>query len=168
MVFAMHKCELAIGIHVSPPFWNLLPPPSPPYLSRLAPFSWISIKLSGLDTDADLAFTHQDISLSLAPPSFFHTSAILLFISSAQPTSHVPWFCHHALESCQWLNESCYKNKWHLPSFTLLPLSIIFTFVSIVIAWHFSVLAISSLLLWLSLGILGLKYRYCTPYSTVQ
>ena len=30
IVFAMHQCELAIGVHVSPPILNFLPRPSPP------------------------------------------------------------------------------------------------------------------------------------------
>ena len=34
--FAMLQYESAIGIHVSPPSWTLLPPPSPPHPSRLS------------------------------------------------------------------------------------------------------------------------------------
>ena len=36
MVFAIHQYESAIGIHVSPPPWSPLPPPSPPHPSRLS------------------------------------------------------------------------------------------------------------------------------------
>ena len=36
MVFATHQYESAIGIHVSPPSWTPLPPPSPAYRSRLS------------------------------------------------------------------------------------------------------------------------------------
>ena len=133
MIFAMHKYELAIGIHVSPPFWNLLPRPSP-YPSRLSPVSWISIKLSGLNTDADLAFTLWDISLSLAPPSLFHTSAILLFTSLTQPTSHVLWFCPNALESSSgWMSHVIRTSDiYHLSPCSLSPLfSLLFPLLSL-------------------------------------
>ena len=36
MGFAIHQYESAIGIHVSPPSWIPLTPPSPPYPSRLS------------------------------------------------------------------------------------------------------------------------------------
>ena len=36
MVFAMHQHELATGIHVFPPSWTPLPPPSPLYPSWLS------------------------------------------------------------------------------------------------------------------------------------
>ena len=115
-------------------------------LSLESALSWV-----GLETDGDPASMHWKVSPS--PPSLLQASFILLWTSLAQQTSHVPWLCPCSLESCQWLNDSCYKNKQQLPSFCL-TLSIIFTFVS---KSFLAVPATSPVLLHLLAYILGLK-----------
>ena len=50
--FAIHQHESAMGVHVSPPSWALVPPPSSPCPSRLpqstgsgCPASWVKLAL---------------------------------------------------------------------------------------------------------------------------
>ena len=133
-------------------------------LSLEAALSWV-----GLDTDPDPASTLWEVSPP--PPSLFLASSILSLTSSAQQTSHVPWV-HPSLEPCWWLNNSCCKIKWCLPSFRLTLLSQVFSFCFR--CYCLALLSSASYItaaFTLASGHLGLEIKmlyYCMLYSTVQ
>ena len=85
LVSTKHQHESAIGIHMSPPTWISLPPPSPPHPSRLLP----SPSLSSLSQTTDshwLSVLHMVgyVSMLLSPynppspslPSHVHESVL--------------------------------------------------------------------------------------------
>ena len=74
MVFAIHQCELAIGIHVSPPSWTPFPPLSPPYSSMLSQSTGFRCPASHIRLALVICFTYGDIRVSMLlsqiiPPS---------------------------------------------------------------------------------------------------
>ena len=58
MVFAIYLYELAIGIHVSPPFWSPLLSPSPPYPTRLSQSTGFSCPVSYIKLTLVIYFTY--------------------------------------------------------------------------------------------------------------
>ena len=122
------------------------------------------------DTNADRASTHWKVFHLLHTfPCFFN---IIVNITGTADFA-CSMICPCSLESHQWLNDSCTKKKQNVPSFCLTPLSIIFTFVSITIAWHLLALPATSLTaaFILASGHPGTEIKilsYCILYSKVH
>ena len=79
VVFCKPQYESAIGVDISPPFWNSLPSPSPSHHSRLILSSCLSF-LSYTANSRWLSFTYDNVS-------FHVTLSIHLTLSSPFPMS---------------------------------------------------------------------------------
>ena len=86
MVFAIHRHELAIGIHVSP-----YPPASlPPYPSRLSQSTGFGYLASNIKLALVIYFTYGNVYVSvlffqIIPPSPFPTESKSLFFTPVSP-----------------------------------------------------------------------------------
>ena len=65
MVFAEHQHESAVGIHMSPPSWTYLPPPSPSHPSRLSQSTGFGIPMSYSKFPLAISFTYGNVCVSV-------------------------------------------------------------------------------------------------------
>ena len=63
MVSAVHQHDSAIGIHMSPPSWTYLPPPSPSHPSRLSQSTDFGIPMSYSKFPLAISFTYGNVSV---------------------------------------------------------------------------------------------------------
>ena len=82
MVFAIYQHESAIGIHMSPPSWTSLPPPTQPHQCHRA------LNLSSLLHTANSHWLYSNVYVSvqlsqIVPPSPSSTVSTSLFFMSA-------------------------------------------------------------------------------------
>ena len=65
MTSAIYQQESAIGIHVSPPSWTVLPPHSPPHLSRLSQITSFGFPPSHIELPLAIYLTYGNICVSM-------------------------------------------------------------------------------------------------------
>ena len=86
MVFAIHKHELAVGIHVFPPFPNPLPPPSHPVPLDCSRAPALGALLYASNLHWPSIYMHVSMLFSqIIPPSPSPTYFRSLFFRSASP-----------------------------------------------------------------------------------
>ena len=84
LVPAIHQHESAIGIHMCPPSYTSLPPPSLSHPSRLSQSTGVELPAPYSKFPLAVCFTHGNAYVSmlfplLIPPSPFHTVSTSLF-----------------------------------------------------------------------------------------
>ena len=91
LVSAIYQHESAVGIHMSPPSWASLPPPTPSHPSRLSQNTWLSPLLHTANSH-QLSVLHMGMfmfkccSLSLSHPLLphcVHKSVLCVCVSIA-------------------------------------------------------------------------------------
>ena len=85
--FAIYQYESATGIHVSPPSWTRVSPPSPPHPSRLSQSTDFGCSASYIKLALVIYFTYPKVYVSMLffqiiPPSPSPTESISLFFMS--------------------------------------------------------------------------------------
>ena len=97
LVSSIHKHESVIGIHMSPPSWTSIPPPTPLHPSKLS--QSIGFDLPAASSKFSLAtyFTYGNIYFSMLfsqfiPPSPSLTVSTSLFFMSASPVLLCKYF----------------------------------------------------------------------------
>ena len=95
MVSVIYHHESATGIHVYPPSWAPLPPPSPPYPSRLSQSTSFGCPASCIKLD----FTYGNVYVSMLfsqiiPPSPSPTESKSLFFMSVSTPVFLPGESH--------------------------------------------------------------------------
>ena len=86
----IHQHESIIGIHMSPPSWTSLPPPSPFHHSRLSQSSGFGFPVSYSKFPLAILFTYGHVYIlillsQVIPPSSFPTVTISLFSMFVSP-----------------------------------------------------------------------------------
>ena len=104
MVFAIHQCELVIGIHMSPPIWTPLPPPFPSCPSLMSQSTSFGCPASHIKLALVIYFTYGNIYVSMLfsqiIPSFpSPTVSKNPFFMSVSPRSQTPFSQVQRVES---------------------------------------------------------------------
>ena len=82
MVFVIHQHKSAIHTHMSPPSWNLLPPPSLPHTSRLSQSTGFEFPASYSELPLAIYFTYRLLTFRFAPSSLLAFQMLLWFLVS--------------------------------------------------------------------------------------
>ena len=90
MVSAIHQYESAVGKHVSPPSWTLLPRPSRTYPSRFSQSTGFGCPSPYIKLTLVIYFTYGNVYVSMLfsqiiPPSPSPTESKSLFFTSVSP-----------------------------------------------------------------------------------
>ena len=101
LVFAIHQHESVIGIHMAPPSWNPLPPPTPSQHSKLSPSTRFEHLASYSKFPLAVYFTYGNTYVSRLLSQFIPLSpspavSSSLFSMSAPPLC----VCAKSLQSC--------------------------------------------------------------------
>ena len=114
IVFVIHQHELALGIHVSPPSWTLLPPPSPSYPSRLSQSTDFWFPVSCMEPRLAICFTCGNIYVSMLFSHF-----ILLTYSPTMPVTNSASeqaFSIGKIQICSAQSSRIIKHQYHILS----------------------------------------------------
>ena len=120
MVFAIHHHGSATGIHVLPPSWTPLQPPSPPYPSGLPQSMGLGCPASCIELALVIYFTYGNVHVSMT------FSQIIPFSPSPSESKSVLYVCvsFAALHAyCTSLSLASFCHRWIDHMSMSLPLS---------------------------------------------